>query len=204
MGDAPTVELQSTGQRLHELLSLHARDPGVGEVRRLATVGVEGVDAEHAKLLGRKVADWSLDKLGDDLRQAFDLDPFELLARGWTQLRGVRRALKTSAGPPPTAQVVALLKHDLEARVEPRLVLQVGGLDWCDVKLALVVKLTVEAAELHFFDAALVDLKLGKPTGSLALLCEGHEVSAFKRSLTLKPAYHFDPPLRWPAPAAAP
>jgi hypothetical protein len=205
MGEAAAVEVQGSGQRLHELLSLHGRDPGVGEVRRLATVAVAGVDAEHAKVLGRQVADWSLERMGDDLRQAFDVDVFELLARGWTQLRGLRRAVQASVGPPPSAQAVALLQHELEARVEPRLVLQVGGLDWADVQLALVLKLRVEAAQLHFFDGALVELKLAKPTGSVALQCEGHEVAAAKRSLTLKPAYRFDPPLRWPenAPAAA-
>ncbi len=198
-----TVALASAAQKLHELISLHAQDEGLGEVRRLASIGVEGVDAQHAKVLGRKVADWSLDQLGGELRQAFDVDAFELLAQGWAQVRKVHQAAKASLGPPPRPQTVTLLKHDLEARVEPRLVLQVGGLDWYDVKLALVLKLSVEAAQLEFLDGQWVSLTLAKPTGSIALLCEGQEVAAAKRSLKLHEAYRLDPPRRWPGLATA-
>lgn len=199
----PTVELRGGTQKLHELLQLSSAD-GLGEVRRLAAVGVSGVDAQHATVLGRKVADWSVQALGDELNEAFDLDAMALLAQGWSQVRKVARAVRDSRGTPPKAQTATLLKHDLEARVQPRLVLQLGGVDWCDIELDLSLKLTVEAAQLEFLDGALVALTLAKPTGSVTLKCEGQEVAAFKRSLTLHEAYKFDPPLRWPALPPAP
>jgi hypothetical protein len=196
------VELKP-GQRLHDLLVLHDTADGLHEVQRLASVSVGGTGAEDTQLLGRKLADWAKADLRQELAQAFDVDPFTLLAAGWAQLRKVRKAVKASHGPPPQVQAAALLKHDLEARLSPRLVLNVGGVDWCDLRFTLSLKLTVEAAELSWLDGRLVSLRWVKPVGSVTLQCQGQDLAAFRRNVAFAPEYDFDPPLEWPHPAVA-
>ena len=193
-----TVEL-TPGGSLHELLALSRSGDGVDEVRRLAALSVGNVDAKDASLLGRKVADWASADLAEELKKAFDPDPFLLMAKAWAQLRKVRKAVEESRGPPAAAKSAALFKHDLDARVEPRLVLSVAGVDWCNIKLGLGLKLSFESALLAFMDGRLTSLKLGSPSGSITLQCEGQEVAMFKREIKLRAAYTFDPPLAWPA-----
>ena len=197
----PSPELHP-GRPLYELLALDRNDDGIAQVRRLATLGVAGVNAKEASLLGRKVADWASADLAQEMRGAFSTDPFTLMAKAWAQLNKLRKAVDASRGPPPKAQSVALLKHDLEAKLEPRLVLNVNGADWCDIKFSLALKFSFEAVQLELLDGQLVALKLGKPSGNLTLQCQGQEITAFKRELQLKPAYQFEPPMLWPAAGA--
>jgi hypothetical protein len=196
------VELQA-GKPLHELLSLHHSGGGVDEVKRLATLSVGGLDGDATQVLGRKVAEWASADLVAELEKAFDADPFALLARGWAQLRKLRKAVDASRGPPPKPQTASLLKHDLEGRLAPRLVLNVNGIDWCELQFNLSLKLTVDAAELTFNEGRLTNLRWVKPVGSITLQCQGQELAAFKRELKFAAAYAFNPPLAWPKLPAA-
>ncbi len=198
-----TVEL-TPGGSLHELLALSRSGDGVAEVRRLAALSVGNVDAKDASLFGKKVADWASADLAEELKKAFDPDPFLLMAKAWAQLRKVRKAVEESRGPPAAAKTAALLKHELDARLEPRLVLSVAGVDWCNIKLGLGLKLAFESAQLSFMDGRLTSLKLGNPSASITLQCEGQEVAVFKREIKVRAAYNFEPPLAWPALEALP
>ncbi len=184
------VEVKA-GARLHDLLEVRANAGGAAEVRRLAALR-GGVDAS---LLGRALADWTTEKLEADLERAFDADPFALMAKAWSQIAKVRDAVNKSAGPPPAAASVPLLKHDIDARLRPRLVLSVEGVDWCDVEFELKLALAIESAELELFGGALRALRLGKVTGSLTLACQGIPVEAFRRELKFDSSYVFDPPI---------
>jgi hypothetical protein len=190
-------------QPLHELLCLHTADDGAGEVRRLATLGVTGIDAQSTQLLGKKLADWGTEQVKAHLREAFEVDSFALMFQAWSQVRKVHRAAKDSLGPPPADRDVPLLRHEIDAKVQPRLVLNVSGIDWCTIQLALTLKFSFESALLTLRGGQLTGLKLGNPTGTLSLACEGHEVAQFKRDLKLRAAYRFDPPLPWPGGGAA-
>lgn len=185
-------------QQLHDLLSLHA-DDGAGEVRRLATLGVTGIDAQSTQLLGRKLADWSTDEVKSHLREAFDVNPFELMFQAWSQVRKVHKAAKESLGPPPADRSVPLKQHEIDLKVEPRLVLNVSGIDWCTIQLTLTLKFSFDSAVLDLHGGRLTGLKLGNPTGALTFACEGHEVGQFKRDIKLHASYRFDPPLDWPS-----
>src|SRR5215217_1993802 len=133
------VELKP-GEPLHALLVLPDDDgSGLGEVRRLAALDVANVDVRGASVLGRKLVDWPTADLAKELEKAFPMDPFTLLAKAWSQLRKIRKAVEASRGPPPANQSVALVQHEIEAKYEPRLVLEVNGVDWFSVKLALVL-----------------------------------------------------------------
>ena len=123
----PNVDVKP-GSRLHDLLELRGNTDGVADVRRLAALrgGVDG------SLLGKAIADWTPERLNADLEKAFAVDPFALMARAWSQIAKVRDAIKKSLGPPPVAASVPLLKHDIDAKLRPRLVLSVEGVDWCD------------------------------------------------------------------------
>lgn len=199
----PTVDVKS-GSRMHDLLELRGNADGVADVRRFAALrgGVDG------SLLGRAIADWTPERLNADLEKAFAVDPFALMARAWSQIAKVRDALKKSLGPPPASASVPLLKHDIDAKLRPRLVLSVEGVDWCDVEFELKLALALESAELELFGGALRAVRLGKVTGSVTLACQGMPVEAFRRDLKFESSYVFDPPILGrqpasPAPAAA-
>lgn len=185
-----TVDVKS-GSRMHDLLELNGNTDGVADVRRLAALrgGVDG------SLLGKAIADWTPERLNADLEKAFDVDPFALMAKAWSQIAKVRDAVKKSIGPPPTSASVPLLKHDIDAKIRPRLVLSVEGVDWCDVEFELKLALALESAELELFDGALRAVRLGKVTGSVTLACQGVPVEAFRRELKFESRYEFDPPI---------
>ena len=193
----PSVDVQS-GSRLHDLIELRGNDEGTAELRRLAALR-GGVDA---RLLGRAIADWTPERLGADLEKAFAVEPFALMARAWSQIAKVRDAVQKSLGPPPVSVGVALLGHDIDARLRPRLVLNVEGVDWCDIEFELKLALALESAELELFAGALRAVRLGKVTGSVKLACQGVPVEAFRRELRFESSYVFDPPIlgRQPAP----
>lgn len=185
-----TVDVKS-GSRMHDLLELNGNTDGVADVRRLAALrgGVDG------SLLGKAIADWTPERLNADLEKAFDVDPFALMAKAWSQIAKVRDAVKKSIGPPPTSASVPLLKHDIDAKIRPRLVLSVEGVDWCDVEFELKLALALESAELELFGGALRAVRLGKVTGSVTLACQGVPVEAFRRELKFESRYEFDPPI---------
>ena len=186
----PSVDVKP-GARMHDLLELRGNDPGVAEVRRLAALR-GGVDAS---LLGRAIAAWTPERVNADLREAFAVDPFTLMAKAWSQIAKVRDAVTKSVGPPPAPASVPLLKHDIDARLRPRLVLAIEGVDWCDIDFELKLALALESAELELFGGALRGVKLGKATGSVTLACQGIPVEAFRRELKFDSSYTFDPPI---------
>ena len=186
----PTVDVKP-GSRMHDLLELRGNADGVADVRRFAALR-GGVDAS---LLGRAIADWTPERLNADLEKAFAVDPFKLMAQAWAQIAKVRDAVKKSLGPPPAVASVALLKHDIDAKLRPRLVLSVEGIDWCDVEFELKLALAIESAELELFGGALRAVRLGKVTGSVTLACQGVPVEAFRRELKFESHYEFDPPI---------
>jgi hypothetical protein len=191
------VELKSD-QPLHQLLALVDTGEGVKDVRRLAALSVGNVDAKGASILGKTVADWATADLEKEIEKAFSPDPFALMAKAWAQVREVRKAIDASRGPPPKAQTVALLKHEIEAKMEPRLVLNVTGVDWCDVKLALSLKMSFESVQIELNDGHISALKLGNPSGQISLKCAGQEVAAFKREIKIAQAYKFAAPVAMP------
>ena len=85
-----------------------------------------GVDST---LFGQTVADLTPRRTSADLEQALAVDPFVLAARAWSQIAKVREAVAKSVGPPPAPARVALVKHEIDARLRPRLVLQRRGVD---------------------------------------------------------------------------
>jgi hypothetical protein len=185
-----TVDVKP-GSRMHDLLELRGNAAGTSEVRRIAALRGD-VDGS---LLGRAIAAWTPERLNADLEKAFDVDPFALMAKAWSQIAKVRDAIKKSLGPPPAAASVPLLKHDIDAKVRPRLVLSVEGVDWCDVEFELKLALALESAELELFDGALRAVRLGKVTGSVTLACQGVPVESFRRDLRFESGYVFDPPI---------
>ncbi len=186
----PNVDVKP-GSRLHDLLELHGNAEGAADVRRLAALrgGVDG------SVLGKAIADWTPERLNADLEKAFDVEPFALMAKAWAQIAKVRDAIDKSQGPPPAAASVPLLKHDIDAKIRPRLVLSVEGVDWCDVEFELKLALALESAELELFGGALRAVRLGKVTGSVTLACQGVQVEAFRRDLKFDSSYSFDPPI---------
>jgi hypothetical protein len=198
MNSAVSTPELNPGESLHEWLSLHTSSGGVNAVRKLAAVSVGGVDADHASVLGKKVAEWAGADFARELEKALEPDPFMLMVKAWSQVRKLRQAAEESRGPPPQKKTEALLEHEIDLTLEPRLVLNVDGVDWCSIKLEVAIKLSFASAQFEFDNGRVTALQLGKPTGSVTLKCEGHEVAEFKRDIKLHAAYHFKPALAWP------
>ena len=193
-----SVELKPN-RPLYHLLELYSPgSSGVDEVRRLAALGVGNVDADGASLLGRKVSEWASADLAKEIEKAFTIEPFTLLAKAWGQVRKVRKAIEESRGSPPKPQSVKLIEHEIDAKLEPRLVLEVNGIDWFDLKLGLALKLSMEWANLELLGGKLTSVSLGNPTGTLSLHCQDQEVAAFKRDIKLDAVYRLEPPLALP------
>ena len=198
----PSVELKPN-QSLYQLLAVYDSPDGVEEIRELASLSVGGVDADGASFMKKKVKEWATADLEQELQKAFTPDPFALLAKAWSQLREVQAAVKASRGPPACSKPVSLAKHEIEAKVEPRMVLTVAGIDWCDVKLALELKLNFDSVILEWTDGHLTELRAGNPTGKISLKCAGQEVASFKRELKLSAKYRFKTPVVVEVPAPA-
>lgn len=179
---------------LHELLALRSHPQSVEDVRRLASFQ-GGLDAKSVTILDRAVTDWNLATAASDLEKAFALDPFVMMAKGWSQVAAVRKAVKTSLGPPPARADVALLKHDLDIKLKPRLVLSVEGVDWFDVDFEVKLSVAIEAAELALFGGGLQAVQLGKATGAIGVSCRGAPIPSLKRELKFRSQYRFDPPI---------
>ncbi|WP_077000825.1 hypothetical protein [Variovorax sp. KK3] len=197
-----SVELQKE-ESLYQLLAVYSNPDGMQELRERASLSVGGIDAEGASFLKKKLSEWAVADLNAELEKALTPDPFSLLAKAWVQVREVREAVKASKGPPAVAKAVKLLKHEVEAKLEPRLVLKVSGVDWCSVKLAIELKLNFDAVELEWMDGRLAQLKSGNPAGSISLKCADQEIKAFKRELKIKAHYRFEKPVEISAPAVA-
>jgi hypothetical protein len=188
-----TVEVKPNA-KLHELIAVRDHPDGIADVRKLAALR-GGLDDKSVIVLDRAIADWSVAGVAGDLEKAFALDPFTMMAKGWSQIANVRKAVKASLGPPAKEERVALLKHDMDIKLKPRLVLTVAGVDWCDVDFELKLGLSIESAELELWGGALRAVGLGKVSGSLTVSCRGAPIPAFKRDLKFDRHYAFDPPI---------
>lgn len=176
-------ELTENGS-IYQLLGFEAAQVGLEELRDRAKFCVENIDFEDAKVMGKKVRELPSVDLRQKLVEAFSGNPFELLARGWGQVRVVREAVAKSRNP-PKPELAHLGQHDLEANLEPRLVLTIDGVDWCTLRLSVVLQLRVQAADFVFYDGSLTAVTLGNPVGSISLKVEGREVAACKRELDI-------------------
>ena len=185
------------GSRLIDLLTLQADGALLAlHEQAKASLRLGQVDSEHAKVLGRKVSEWRPEELSRDLEEALSFDPYVMLLAGWSKLRKVRQAIEKSRSAQLSAtQTVTLAKHEIDARVEPSLVLSVLGVDCRAVKIGMTLKASFESAQLVFEQGRLASARTGKPTGTLTASVEGHELGEFKRSLTFEPSCRFEPPL---------
>jgi hypothetical protein len=185
------------GTRLFDLLGLQSDGALLAlHEQAKASLRLGQIDSEHAKVLGRKVSEWRSEDLARELEEALSFDPYVMLLAGWSKLRKVRQAIDKSRSTHPTApQTVSLAKHEIDAKVEPSLVLSVLGVDCRAVKIGLTLKASFESAQLVFEQGRLMSVKTGKPTGTLTASVEGYELDEFKRSLAFEPSCRFQPPL---------
>ncbi|MBM3341988.1 MAG: hypothetical protein FJY56_07740 [Betaproteobacteria bacterium] len=194
--NAPELTPAST---LHELLSFNLSSAGVDEVRRVAALSVSEGSVGEASLLGKKVSQWASADLAAELTKAFAINPFELLEKAWSQARKLNKAARESCGPPPDVKTEAILAHEVDIKLAPRLVLNVNGIDWCTINLGVTLKLAFDSAQLKFNNGQLTALKLGNPSGKITLKCEGHDIAEFKRDIKVHAEYLFKQPIAWPA-----
>ncbi len=92
-------------------------------------------------------------------------------------------------------QPVELPAHTFEATLKPRLVISLGGVDWCDIDFELALAATLRSATLHISAGRLTVVQLGQVKGSVKLSCEGTEVREYAREVKLLPEYRLDPPI---------
>lgn len=192
-----TTSNVKAGTRLIDLLTLQSDGALLAlHEQAKASLRLGQIDSEHAKVLGRRVSEWRPEELSRELEEALSFDPYVMLLAGWSKLRKVRQAIeKSRSAQPPAPQTVKLATHEIDAKVEPSLVLSVLGVDCRAVKIGLTLKASFESAVLVFEQGRLASAKTGKPTGTLTASVEGHELGEFKRSLAFEPNCRFEPPL---------
>jgi hypothetical protein len=189
-----TVEA-SPGRGFYDLATLSQDDGDLARVRELAALRLRDADPGNATLMGIALNAWSPAQVKQCLAEALTFDPFALMAQAWEQVAGVRDARERSIGPPATSQGWALLKHDIEARIQPRLVLSIRGVDWCDLELEVELVLAIESAELEFVEGHLRAVKLGKAKGRATVSCNGAPLPSLERELKFKAAYRVAAPM---------
>ena len=182
------------GGRMFDILCPPGGDSVALTLRDTAAIHLRSIDSEHASLLGTKVSAWPERELAEELEKALTIDPYVLLLKAWATLRKVRDAIDKSATK-GEAQTVTLAKHEIDAKVEPSIVVSAFGVDCRAVKLTLTLAASLESAQLVFERGGLTKARMGKPTGTLSVAIEGQPISSGKRQLKFEPSIDFDPPL---------
>ncbi|CAN7774429.1 hypothetical protein LJR290_007709 [Variovorax sp. LjRoot290] len=191
-----SIELKENGS-IYQILGFDSTQVGLEQLHNRAKLCVQDVDFEDAKIMGKKVRELPSVDVQQKLAEALSGNPFELLARGWGQIRLIREAVAKSRNP-AKPELAHLAQHDLEASLEPRLVLTIDGVDWCSVRLSIVLRLRVQAADFVFYDGSLTGVTFGNPVGSVSLKVEGREVAACKRELDISTSPYKPPSIRMP------
>lgn len=192
---AATVMTVAASGRLFDILCPPGGDGVVLALRDTAAqVQLGQIDSEHAKVLGTKVSEWPQRDLTKELEKALEVDPYALLLKAWAQLRKVREAIgnsKLDAKP----QTVTLAKHEVDAVVQPRIVISAFGVDCRAIELTLTLAASIESAQLVFERGGLTEATMGKPTGTLSVAVAGQAIASGKRKLAFAPSVKFDRPI---------
>lgn len=182
------------GGRMFDILCPPGGDSVALTLRDSAAIHLRSIDSEHATVLGTKVSAWPERDLAEELEAALKVDPYTLLLKAWATLRKVRDAIDKSAIK-GEAQTVTLAKHEIDAKIEPSIVVSAFGVDCRAVKLTLTLAASLESAQLVFERRGLTMARMGKPTGTLSVAIEGQPISSGKRQLKFEPIIDFKPPL---------
>lgn len=181
--------------RLFELFSLHSSGDGIKGVQEAVAARI-GATAESKDVtaIAAKLAAFKSDSLAGSLRQMLNLDVLGIFVGAWRQLDEVHQAAIKSLAPPGEEQKVDLAKHKLEAKVRPRLVVSLHGVDLCDLEFEVLLAADVTAAKLLIAHGELTALQPGPVAGSVTLAVLDHELKKWSQDFKLLSTYQFARP----------
>ncbi len=183
--------------RLFELFSLPAaRDDLKGVHEAVAARIGASMEANDASAIVAKLAAFRSDTIAASVRQMLNLDVLGIFVGAWRLLDQVHQAAVRSLAPPCEEQKVDLLKHKLEAKLRPRLVVSLHGVDLCDLEFDVVLAADVATAKLFIDHGRLIAVQPGPVTGSVALAMRDHELKKWSQDFKLLQTYRFARP--WP------
>jgi hypothetical protein len=187
------------------LFTIAQPNAALDHVQELAAVEVRGVEGPNVskaiqalKHIGRK-------DVSDAVAKMWDFDALKVMAQAWSRSQKIRKAIAESVAAPTKPKTAPLSEHVIESRHRPRLVLTIGGADWCQIEFGIVLSLTIESAELTLLAGKLTHVRLGPATGKVKMECKGVEIKEFHHEFKLVPEYPLKNPMDltgWAAAAA--
>jgi hypothetical protein len=181
--------------RLFELFSLPSSGDGLKSVQEAVAARIgASAESKDVSAIAAKLAAFKSDTLVASLRQMLNLDVFGIFVGAWRQLDDVHQAAVKSLAPPCEEQKVDLAKHKLEAKLRPRLVVSLHGVDLCDLEFEVCLTADVTTAKLFIANGELTAILPGPVTGSVALTMLDHELKKWDQDFKLLSTYKFARP----------
>jgi hypothetical protein len=195
----------ATEEKLIDVLRVGHVAPGLDRVSEVAALRVGGIEAPDTAKIAAALKRYSRADFAEELNKLWDIDAVNVIAAAWSGAIKVRAAVRDSLAAPDSDKSVDLPAHKIESVHRPRLVLSVGGADWCQLDFELTLCVSLASARLTLRAGRLVAMRIGVASASLKLECEDIEIKEFKReALKLAPEHRFEPPLDLSRFAAAP
>lgn len=181
--------------RLFELFSLPSSRDGIKSVQEAVAARIGATaESKDVSAIAAKLAAFKSDTLVASLRQMLNLDVFGIFVGAWRMLDDVNQAAIKSLAPPCEEQKVDLAKHKLEAKLRPRLVVSLHGVDLCDLEFEVCLTADVTAAKLFIANGELIAMQPGPVTGTVALAMRDHELQKWDQDFKLLSTYKFARP----------
>jgi len=181
--------------RLFELFSLPSSRDDINSVQEAVAARIGAtVESKDVSAIAAKLAAFKSDSLAGSFRQMLNLDVLGIFVGAWRQLNDVHQAAIKSLAPPCEEQKVDLAKHKLEAKLHPRLVVSLHGVDLCDLEFEVSLTADVTTAKLFIANGELTALQPGPVEGSVELKMLDHEIKKWSKEFKLLSAYRFARP----------
>lgn len=154
---------------------MEVRDPTEGSdiMTTIAALLAETSSDELRKHLDDQGATSGWVGLGGHLAPAitklFDIPIGNLALSAYRRQREVRAAMKRTESVPGSREVVRLAEHEIETTIEPEVVIQVNGVSYQPIEIALDLNMEVEALTVTVEHGRIVGWAPGAATASATL-----------------------------------
>ena len=181
--------------RLFELFSLPTSNDDLKGVHEAVAARIGATaESKDVSAIVAKLAAFKSDAIAGSVRQMLNLDVFGIFVGAWRQLDQVHQAAVKSLAPPREEQHVDLAKHKVEAKLRPRLVVSLHGVDLCDLEFDVRLAAAVTAAKLFIDSGQLTAVQPGPVAGSVTLAMRDHELKTWSQDFKLLETYRFARP----------
>lgn len=128
-----------------------------------------------AALAGALAGLWAAARPGilGQVDKLLDVGLAEILARAWNSGRELRKYRDRESYPPDKTFEVALARHKVASKHEPRVEVWAGGRKRGEVGFTAEVEIAIEGMRLHIRDGRILKIETGECEAKGSLRCEG-------------------------------